>query len=105
MTLKLSVVALALAGLIGCANNRAPDVAGKIRDSLKQAGLNDVSVSQDRDKGVVTLAGNVKQEEEKARAQQIATPLAAGQVVANEIAVLPNGNASAAKSVNSDLDK
>jgi hyperosmotically inducible protein len=105
MNIRLSVIAFVIAGLAGCASNRTPDVAGKIRDSLKQAGLNDVSVSQDRDKGVVTLAGNVKQEEEKTRAQQIATPLAAGQVVANEIAVLPNGNASAAKSVNSDLDK
>jgi len=105
MNFKVSVLTLAVAGLIGCTANRAPDVAGNIRYSLKQAGLNDVSVSQDRDKGVVTLAGNVKQDADKARAEGIAKQLAGGQVVADEIAVLPNGAESTAKSVNSDLDK
>ena len=105
MNAKLSMIALAIAGMVGCATNQAPDVASNVRNSLKQAGLNDVSVSQDRDKGVVTLAGNVQQDADKARAEQIAKPLIAGQVLADEIAVLPNGNESAAKSVNSDLDK
>ena len=105
MTAKVSFIALALAALMGCASNRAPDVAGDIRNSLKQAGLNDVSVSQDRDKGVVTLAGNVNQDADKIRAEQIAKPLAKGQVVADEIAVLPKNAESAAKTVNSDLDK
>jgi hyperosmotically inducible protein len=105
MYTKLSVIALAIAGLVGCSTNRAPDVASNIRNGLKNAGLNDVSVSQDRDKGVVTLTGNVKQEADKLRAEQIAKSQAAGQVVADEIAVLPAGNESAAKTVNSDLDK
>jgi len=105
MNVKWSVIALAVAGLAGCASNRMPDVAGNIRDSLKQAGLNDVTVAQDRDKGVVTLGGKVQQEADKARAEAIAKPLAAGQVVADQIAVLPNGVESATKSVNSDLDK
>jgi osmotically-inducible protein OsmY len=94
-----------MAGLIGCASNPAPDVSGKIRDSLKQAGLNDVSVAQNRDKGVVTLGGTVKQDADKARAEQIARPLAGGQVLADEISVIPSDNASAARTVNSDLDK
>ncbi len=105
MHLKLSVAALAVASLIGCTSNRPPDVTGQIRDSLKHAGLNDVSVSQDRDKGVVTLAGNVRDDAERVRAEQIAKPLAAGQVVADEIAVVPKGDESTAKTVNSDLDK
>jgi hyperosmotically inducible protein len=105
MGAKLSIAALALGVFIGCSSNRAPDIAGNVRDSLKQAGLNDVSVSQNRDKGVVTLGGNVQQEADKARAEQIAKAAAPGQVVADEIAVLPNGNESVAKDVNSDLDK
>ncbi|HWC97208.1 MAG TPA: BON domain-containing protein [Candidatus Sulfopaludibacter sp.] len=105
MNSKFSIVALALAGLVGCASNQAPDVAGKIRDSMKQAGLKDVSVSQDRTKGVVTLGGSVAQQADKIRAEQLASPLAAGQVVADEIAVLPAGDTSAAKTVDSDLDK
>src|ERR1700748_185357 len=98
-------VGLALAGLIACTENRAPDVAGQIRNSLKQSGLNSVTVAQDRDKGVVTLGGSVAQPQDKERAAQIAQPLAAGEVVANEIAVLPAGYQSEAKSVDSNLDK
>lgn len=105
MNTKLAGIALAMAALIGCANNQAPDVAGGIRTSLKQAGFNNVTVSQDRVKGVVTLAGNVQQENDKVRAQQIAQPLAQGQVVANEIAVLPSQNGSVAKQIDSNLDK
>jgi len=105
MHFKISVIALAIAGLIGCTTAKAPDVAGNIRNSLNQAGLKDVSVSQDRDKGVVTLGGKVQQPEDKNRAEQIAKSLASGQVVAVEIAVLPPGSESTAKSVNSDLDK
>jgi hypothetical protein len=42
--------------LAACSNSaKALDVTGTIRDSLNQAGLKDVSVGQDRDKGVVTL--------------------------------------------------
>jgi len=105
MKTQLSIMAVAIASLIGCASNRAPDVASNIRNSLKQAGLNDVTVSQDRDKGVVTLGGKVMQEADKARAAQIAQPLAGQQVIADQIAVEPKGDESAVRSVNSDLDK
>jgi hyperosmotically inducible protein len=105
MGTKLSTLAFLIAGLVGCSSNRAPDVADNVRNGLKQAGLNDVSVSQDRDKGVVTLSGNVPQDTDKDRAEQIARPLSAGQVVANQIAVVPPADRSTAKDVNSDLDK
>lgn len=105
MKAELSLIVLAIAGLAGCASNKAPDVAGKVRNSLQQAGLNNVTVSQDRDKAVVTLGGNVNQDADKARAEQIAQSQAQGQVVSDQIAVLPNGNQSTAKTVNSDLDK
>jgi osmotically-inducible protein OsmY len=104
MKAYLSVITLAVAGLVGCNANRAPDVAGKIRDSIKQAGLKDVTVSQNRDKGVVTLGGKVVTMDQKTQAAQIAQPIAAGQVVANEIAVVPNGDTSA-QTVYSDFDK
>src|SRR5256885_14317495 len=105
MYYKFSVIALAVAGLIGCSENKAPDVASNIRNSLNQAGLKDVSVSQDREKGVVTLGGHVPREGEKGRAEQIAKSLAGGQVVADQIAVVPPGDESTAKSVNSDIDQ
>jgi len=83
---------------------KSPDVSGRIHDALKDAGLKDVSVSQDRDKGVVTLKGSVPSDADKLHAESIAKSMAAGQVVGNEIAVLPPGAESAAKTINSDLD-
>jgi osmotically-inducible protein OsmY len=105
MPRTLPIIAIALAGLAACSSNREPDVASKIRSSLKQAGLNNVSVSQDTVKGVVTLTGSVQQGADKSRAEQIAGPLANGQVLADEIQVLPNGYASTARTLYSDLDR
>src|SRR5689334_12316272 len=100
-----AVAGLAFLLLAGCSTqSQAPDVTGALRDSLNQAGLKDVSVSQDREKAVVTLKGSVEAESEKMRAESIAKSLAGSQVVANEIAVLPKGAEGDAKAINSDLD-
>ena len=100
---------IAVAGMIllaGCSSTtKAPDVTAGIRDSLDQAGLKDISVSQDRDKGVVTIKGNVAADGDKMRAESIAKSIAGSQVVANEIAVLPPGAESDAKTINKDLDE
>src|SRR5258706_1133805 len=96
----------AIGMMIGCTNTtKSPDVADSIRKSLDQSGLKDVSVSQDRDKGVVTLTGHVPADSDKSKAESIAKSIAEVQVVADQIAVLPPGGESDAKSVNSDLDK
>ena len=95
-----------LALMTACSSTpKAPDVADNIHTALKQAGLNDVSVSQDRDKGVVTLSGTVATESDKAQAESIAKAGAGAQVVADQIAVRPPGNESDAKTVDSDMDK
>lgn len=103
----LCLLAVLLAGgLLGCSNaTKSADVSGSIRTSLNQAGFKDVSISQDRDKGVVTLGGHVATGTDKAQAESIARSLAAGQVVADEIAVIPPGAEHDAKAINSDLDK
>ena len=76
--------------LVGCSGARqSPDVSDSIRKSLDQAGLKDVSVSQDRDKGVVTLGGHVAADADKSQAESIAKSIATGQVVANQISVMP----------------
>jgi osmotically-inducible protein OsmY len=80
-------------------------VADEIRKSLDQSGYKDVSVSQDREKGVVTLTGHVASDGDKQQAESIAKSMSVGQVVADEIQVLPAGAESDAKAVNSDLDK
>ena len=79
------VPVLLVAALVGCSNTppKSPDVTDSIRKSLDQSGYKDVSVSQDRDKGVVTLGGSVASESDKAQAESLAKSAAAGQVVAN----------------------
>jgi hyperosmotically inducible periplasmic protein len=93
--------------LVGCSSapTKSPDVSDMIRKNLDQSSLNDVTVSQDRDKGVVTLGGHVASDADKSQAEAIAKSNAPGQVVADEIAVIPPGVESEAKAVNSDLDK
>jgi hyperosmotically inducible protein len=108
--IKLSVVMLALlavAMVAGCSGTAAksPDVADSIRKLLDQAGFKDVSVSQDRDKGVVTLGGQVASDGAKSQAESLAKSLAGMQVVADQIAVIPVGLEKEAKAVNSDLDQ
>lgn len=105
--LYLAVVPVILAGaLAGCSDtNKSPDVTDNIRKSLDQAGYKDVSVSQDREKGVVTLTGTVPTDGDKAQAESIAKSSAGAQVVADQIAVRPPGNESDAKTIDSDLDK
>jgi hyperosmotically inducible protein len=107
--LRLSVVMLTLfaVGLLaGCSATatKSPDVSDNIRKSLDQAGFKDVSVSQDRDRGVVTLGGQVASESDKSQAESLAKSLASTQVVADQIAVIPVGVEKEAKAVNSDLD-
>ena len=104
-TLSICAALLAAGILAGCSQTpKSPDVTASIRTSLDQAGFKDVSVSQDREKGVVTLNGHVPSDGDKAQAQSIATSVAGGQVVSNQIAVLPRGAENAAKAINSDLD-
>jgi hyperosmotically inducible protein len=108
--LRVSVIMLTLLAvgtLAGCSGTgtKSPDVSDSIRKSLDQADFKDVSVRQDRDKGIVTLGGQVASENEKSQAESIAKSIAGAQVVADQIAVIPVGIEKEAKAVNSDLDK
>jgi osmotically-inducible protein OsmY len=103
-----ALLVLSTVGTIaGCSSTpaKSPDVTDSLRKSLDQAGYKNVSVDQDRDKGVVTLGGHVADETDKAQAETIAKSIAGPQVVADQIAVIPPGNESDAKAVNADLDK
>jgi hyperosmotically inducible periplasmic protein len=108
-TTKLFVASLALLAIgtiAGCHETSAnsPDVADGLRKALDQAGLKQVSVTQDRDKGIVTIGGQVGSAAEKSQAEALAKTFAGAQVVADQVAVIPAGAASDAKAVNSDLD-
>jgi len=104
----LSLLAVVLVGtLVGCSatSTKTAAVSDSIRTALDQAGLKDVSVVQDREKGLVILSGHVAADGDKSQADSIARSIAGSQVVSNEIAVLPPGAEKAAKDTNSDLDK
>jgi hyperosmotically inducible periplasmic protein len=105
-TVSSLLLCLTLAAGVACSDKaKAPDVKADIENGLNQAGLKDVSVSQDRDKGVVTLSGNVGVDADKAQAQSIAQSIAGSEVVSNQIAVRPAGEESTAKTVDADMDK
>jgi len=101
------LTAVAMGTLAGCAaaSTKAADVTDSIHSSLTQAGLKDVSVSQDRDKGIVTLGGHVAMDGDKSQAESIAKSIAGPQVVANQIAVITPGAEADAKDINTALDK
>jgi osmotically-inducible protein OsmY len=63
-----------------------------------------VSVAQDRDRGVVTLAGHVPADADKTEAASVTPGLASGQVVANEITVTPAGAEDEATRTRDALD-
>jgi len=103
----IMVFLLAAGTLASCSETptKSPDVSDSVRKSLDLAGLKDVTVRQDRDKGVVTLGGQVASDSDKTQAESLAKSLAGTQVVADQIAVLPPGLEKEAKAVNSDLDE
>jgi osmotically-inducible protein OsmY len=104
-TTLLLLISIAILSACSSPDKKTADVRSDIRASLDKAGLKDVSVDQDRDKGVVTLSGKVPTEGEKTQAAAIANSWSGGQVVANQIEVVTPGDESDSKAVNSDLDK
>lgn len=104
---NMVVASFAMVAMAGCwgGASKSADVSDTIRKSLDQAGLKSVSVSQDRDKGVVTLGGQVANENDKAQAESLAKSVAGTEVVADQIAVVPVGGEKDAKAMNSDLDQ
>ena len=106
-SLFAALLTLAVMGsMAGCKpSTKSPEIAEPIHKSLDQAGLKDVTVTQDTDKGIVTLGGQVPSDDQKAQAESLAKQLAGSEVVANQIVVVPAGGASDAHAVNADLDQ
>ncbi len=103
--LKASACLLAIFFVVGCQQKpQHADVKDLVVAALKANNLSDVSVSQDRDKGVLTLTGNLQTDEQKMTAENIVKQNAPGYVVADEIGVRPAGAEGQAKAVSSNLD-
>ncbi len=88
----------------GCHKNQHPDEKDAVSSALSAHQLGDVKIDQDRDKGTMTLAGNVAGEDAKQQAQTLAQQAAPDYTVVNEIGVRPP-EAQQAGAVASDLDK
>lgn len=89
----------------GCHNQPAhPDEKSAVTTSLNANSLSNVSVSQDRDKGVITLTGNVNSDDLKSQAETLAKQAAPDYTIADEIGVRPPGDQGQAGAVSSNLD-
>jgi hyperosmotically inducible protein len=80
-----------------------PDEKSAVASSLSSNNLSAVGVSQDREKGVMTLTGTVDTQDMKNQAESLAKQAAPDYTVADEIGVRPPGD-SQAGSVASNLD-
>jgi hyperosmotically inducible protein len=100
LTTLLGVLVLA-----GCNSEpKHPDVKDVVNSAMTQNNLGVVNVSQDRDKGVLTLTGDVDSVDKKVQAETVAQQAAPGYTISNEIGVRPLGEESQAKAVDSSLD-
>jgi len=97
--------ALLLSGalLIGGCNKSYPDEKPAVDQALSSNDFGTVGVSQDRDKGVITLRGNVGLPGDKDRAEKIAQRAAPDYRIANEIGVRPE-NVPGAAGADAKLD-
>jgi hyperosmotically inducible protein len=95
-----AIAALMLVVSVGCSKQRAnnPSVKDNVENSLKQAGFDKVNVDEDRDKGVVTIKGEVGSSDDKTRAEEVARNAAGNSIVANELLVTA-GDADKAEKV------
>jgi hyperosmotically inducible protein len=88
---------------VGC-NAPHPDVKDAVNSALTSSNLGVVSVSQDREKGLITLTGDVESQDKKELAESVAKQAAPGYVIANQIGIRPPGAETQAKAVASSLD-
>lgn len=103
----LLIAGIVLAGssalIVACKGSGQPDEKAAVTNSLKNNNLDSIDVSQDRDKGVMTIKGNVDSDDVKKQAETLAKQAAPDYTIANEIGVRPP-QADNAGAVASNLD-
>ena len=81
--------AILFGGMVAGCHHTYPDAKGAVQDTLKAHSLDKVDVSQDRDKGVMTLKGNLASESDRQEAENLSRQAAPGYTIADEIGVRP----------------
>jgi hyperosmotically inducible protein len=104
MVKPILLIVLLLSGMVACSKQKTPPAKENVEQSLKQNGLSGVNVDEDREKGVITLKGDVQSDDQKQQAGRVAEQAAPGRVVANELGVRPAGMESTASKVESNTD-
>ena len=102
-----AMVTLLLSGMLvlaGCNQSKHPDEKAAVNNALTANNLGVITVSQDRDKGVMTLSGDVETADKKQQAENVAKLAAPDYTISNQVGVRPIGEESQAKSVDSSLD-
>jgi hyperosmotically inducible periplasmic protein len=80
--------------LAGCNSGpKYPNSKPNVTSSLAQDRLSNLTVSQDRDRGVITLTGTVPSEQKKLQAEDIAKAAAPKYKIADETTVVPHPSA------------
>ncbi len=93
---SLVVVGLAGALLAGCNSGpKYPNSKPSVTSSLAQDNLSNLTVSQDRNHGVITLTGTVISQEKKLQAEDIAKAAAPKYRIADQTTVVPAASSSA----------
>ncbi|HZS28069.1 MAG TPA: BON domain-containing protein [Candidatus Angelobacter sp.] len=105
-TATAALVSLLLALAMGCTSNKAstPDVKDQVTKALDNAGYKDLKVDVNHDKELVTLTGDVKTQEDKDHAEDLAKAAASGYVISNEVGVRPEGVENAARKIDTNVD-
>jgi len=102
----IATLTLTLCGafvLTGCNQSQHPDEKDAVNNAMTANNLGAVNVSQDREKGVMTLKGDLESADKKEQAESVAKQAAPDYTIANEIGVRPPDNGEA-KAVDSSLD-
>lgn len=91
--------------LAGCSQNKThPDEKSAVTNAMNSNNLSGISVSQDQDKGVMTLTGDVPTQAQKTQAENLAKQAAPDYTIANQIGVRPPAASSQASDVASATD-
>lgn len=109
-TSRLAVGCIMVLGfwmLGGCQQHKTlhPDVKENVTTALKNNHFDTLNVSEDREKGILTVTGSVPSEGQKAQVESLIHTAAPDYVVADEVGVRPPGAEKDAHKIASDVDQ
>jgi osmotically-inducible protein OsmY len=102
--LSLVAVFVLLLGIACSSRTNSVSLKDNVKKALEQVDLNNVTVTEDREKNTITLGGKVHSENAKQQAAEVAQAAASNRIIANEIRVEPVGAESQSRTIASKQD-